>query len=67
MACLARRRKRVRGIVVPKRRFTVWAWVYFALYVVLPIMGGAFLLDLALYLLYRNVLGTCYALLCLFR
>jgi len=57
----------IRGIDVPRRRFTRWAALYFLLYVCLPVLGIALLLDAALYFLFARVFGSCYAVLCLFR
>lgn len=51
---------------MPGVRMTGWGWAYLALYVALPILAIAFLLDLALYLLADRVFGVCYAVLCLF-
>lgn len=58
--------KTVRGVDMPGVRMTGWGWAYLALYVALPILAIAFLLDLALYLVADRVFGVCYALLCLF-
>lgn len=56
----------VRGVVLPGPRLTKWAWFYLALYVVLPVLGVAFLLDLILYFVFREIFGACYAALCFF-
>ena len=56
----------VRGVVLPGPRFTKWAWLYMALYIFLPIIGAAFLLDLILYFVFRDHFGVCYAVLCFF-
>jgi hypothetical protein len=56
----------IHGVVIPRRRFTVWATLYFALFVALPVLGVAFLLDLALYLL-ADRLAACLAFLYLFE
>lgn len=37
------------GQTVPRRRFTVWAWVYFLAFVAVPILLIAAALDYALY------------------
>lgn len=55
----------IRGVEVPRRRFTRWAALYFLLNLCLPVLGLAFLLDAALYLLFDRVFGACYGLLCL--
>jgi hypothetical protein len=39
----------INGHAIPKRRFTVWAWLYFLLFVAAPVLGLGALLDLALY------------------
>jgi len=57
----------IRGIAVPRRRFTGWAALYFAAYVGLPVLGLAALLDIAFYFLFAGLFDSCYALLCLFR
>lgn len=57
----------IRGIEVPRRRFTGWAALYFAAYVALPVLAAAALLDAALYVLFAGLFDSCYALFCLFR
>lgn len=57
----------LRGIVVPRRRFTGWAAFYFAAYVGLPVLAAAALLDTAMYFLFAHLFDSCYAVLCLFR
>ena len=57
----------IRGITVPRRRFTGWAPLYFAAYVALPVLGAAALLDVVFYFLFAGLFDSCYALLCLFR
>jgi hypothetical protein len=37
------------GQSIPRRRFTVWAWVYFLLFVALPVLAAGALIDFALY------------------
>ncbi|MGD8810480.1 MAG: hypothetical protein PVG24_12800 [Gammaproteobacteria bacterium] len=56
----------VRGVDLPGPRLTRWAWLYLGLYVALPVMTFALLLDLALYFLADRLFGVCYALFCLF-
>lgn len=56
----------IHGIVVPRRRFTRWAAIYFLGYFCLPLLALCFLVDLALYFLFTEVFGTCYAVLCWF-
>ena len=57
----------ISGVPVPRRRFTRWAALYFVGYFVAPFLTLCFLVDLALYLLATEVLGTCYAVLCFFE
>ena len=51
---------------MPGVRLTGWGWIYLALYVALPVLTLAFLLDLALYFAADRLFGICYAVLCLF-
>jgi hypothetical protein len=39
------------GHTIPRRGFTAWAWIYFVLFVAVPVLGGGALLDYALYLI----------------
>ncbi|MEE8333960.1 MAG: hypothetical protein V3R85_08930 [Alphaproteobacteria bacterium] len=57
----------IRGVDVPRRRFTGWAAVYFLLYVGLPVLGFGLALDTVLYFLFAHLFDACYAVLCLFR
>lgn len=57
----------ISGITVPRRRFTRWAAIYFAAYFVIPLLSVCFLIDLALYFVATDILGSCYAVLCLFE
>ena len=56
----------VHGIVIPARRFTGWALLYFLLFFCLPLLALCFALDLGLYYLFKEVYGACYAVMCLF-
>jgi len=56
----------VLGHVVPKRRFTRWAAWYFVVYLCLPALALATLVDALLYLVFTTLFGRCYALFCLF-
>ena len=38
------------GYTIPRRRFTVWAWVYFLVFVAAPVIGAGALIDTLLYL-----------------
>ncbi len=51
---------------IPAPRFTRWAWLYFIAFVCLPVFIVAGLLDVVMFLLFRDVLGGCYAIFCLF-
>lgn len=55
----------VRGVVLPRRRFTVWGALYFFAYVGVPVLGLAFLLDLLIYVAFDQLLDRCYGVLCL--
>ncbi len=60
------RRRTVRGLHLPPPRPTRWALYYLLLYLGLPLIGLLALLDLALYVLFRELLGRCYGIFCLF-
>jgi hypothetical protein len=58
---------KVRGYVVPSRRYTIWALVYCLLYFALPVLAIGAVLDVMGYLITVKLLGGgCYGLLCLF-
>lgn len=67
---MSRRRARkphtVRGVDLSGPRLTRWGWTYLALYIALPVLALAFLLDLLFYVVADRVFGVCYAVLCLF-
>ena len=65
MALASRSDQTLRGHRIPRRRFTGWAALYFLLFFCLPLLGLAFLLDLALYLVFDRFFDACYGLLCL--
>jgi hypothetical protein len=54
-------------VVVPPRRFTRWAALYFVLFFCLPFLGLCLLFDVLLYLVFTGMFGRCYAILCLFE
>lgn len=56
----------VLGHVIPKRRFTRWAFYYFLLYFCLPVLALGLLVDVVLYVVFTGLFGRCYALFCLF-
>lgn len=60
------RKATVRGVDLPGPHMTRWAWAYLAVYVALPVLTFALLLDLVLFFVADRVFGVCYALLCLF-
>ena len=47
-----------------RRRFTVWAALYFAVFVCLPVLVIAVALDTLLYLAVDKSFGTCLSALC---
>jgi hypothetical protein len=55
----------VNGLAVPRRRFTLWAAIYFAGLVALPVLPASLALDGLLYLGYARGLGRCYSVFCL--
>lgn len=65
MPAMFARPRPVRGVHLPRRRFTGWAWLYFALFVALPVLAVAFALDATLYLVATRILDSCYGVLCL--
>lgn len=65
MSSLFRDPAPINGVIVPPRRFTRWAALYFAAFVCLPVLGACLLLDYALYTVFRDWFDTCYAVMCL--
>jgi hypothetical protein len=59
-----RKPETIRGVAVPRRRFTIWAAVYFALFVGLPVLAIAFALDTLVFFGIDRPFGTCLAVLC---
>ncbi len=57
----------IQGHLVPPRRFTGWAVIYFLLFFCLPVLGLCILLDFLLYLVFTEVFGVCYAVFCLLQ
>lgn len=55
----------IHGIVVPPRRFTRWAAIYFLAFFCLPVLAFCLAVDVLLHLLFTEVFDTCYAVLCL--
>ena len=56
--------QKVHGIAVARRRFTVWAALYFAVFVCLPVLVIAVALDTLLYVAVDKSFGTCLSALC---
>lgn len=55
----------VSGVSLPRRRFTGWAALYFLVYLGLPVLGLALILDVIFYLIFTDFLDSCYGVLCL--
>jgi len=55
----------VSGVSLPRRRFTVWAYVYFLIFFGGPLLGVALILDIIFYFVFSVFLGSCYGVLCL--
>lgn len=55
----------VSGVSLPRRRFTGWAVLYFLIYVGLPILALALVLDIIFYLIFTKFFDSCYGVLCL--
>lgn len=53
------------GVILPRRRFTGWAALYFVVFVCVPFLGIALLLDVIFYLIFTRLFDSCYGLLCL--
>lgn len=64
MKAMFRKPEKIRGVIVPRRRFTIWAALYFALFVCLPVLAIAFAADALLYATVDRSLGTCLSVLC---
>ena len=67
MMRLFKKPRRIRGNLVPARRFTRQAFLYFVLFVALPILGLAILLDLIAWSIATNIFdASCYGIACFF-
>ena len=64
MRAIFRKPQSVHGVSVPRRRFTIWAAVYFAAFVCIPVLAIAFGLDTLLYSLVDKPFGTCLSVFC---
>ncbi|MBM3487159.1 MAG: hypothetical protein FJX67_11100 [Alphaproteobacteria bacterium] len=56
----------IAGVRVPRRRFTIWAAIYFVLFVCVPVLGTTLILDVLIAVAVRHWLGVCYGVFCLF-
>lgn len=56
---------RVLGVSLPRRRFTLWAVLYFLLFVGIPVLGAALILDVLFYFIVTRFFDRCYGVLCL--
>jgi hypothetical protein len=56
--------QRIRGRIAPAPRLTGWGALAILLWLGLPLIAALALADLALYLLFTQLLGRCYGLLC---
>ncbi len=60
--------KRIHGVIIPSRRFTVFAAIYFILFGALPILTLTLLLDFIGWILTVKLFGAdCYGVFCLFN
>ena len=59
-----RKSTRIMGIDVPRRRFTLWAAIYFAVFFCLPLLAVCAALDALLYFVLKAAFGICYGILC---
>ncbi|NQV79351.1 MAG: hypothetical protein HQ495_02305 [Alphaproteobacteria bacterium] len=64
---LFRKTQTIDGHTLRGRHLTVWALYYFLLYFGAPVIGGAVVLDGALFLLFRYYFGACFGVFCLFE
>lgn len=64
MRAVFRKPQKVLGVVAPRRRFTIWAALYFAVFVCLPVLTIAFAADALLYVTADKSFGTCLSVLC---
>jgi hypothetical protein len=67
MIRLLKKSNRIRGKIVPARRFTIHALSYFLVFVALPILGLAIVLDLVGWLIAIKIFNfECYGIACFF-
>lgn len=58
--------KTISGWRIAPPRLTVWAYIMAFKYVFLPLLAALALLDILFYVFFREVLGSCYGVMCLF-
>ena len=58
------RRQHVGARDVPSPRLTTWGALMILLWLGLPLLAAACLLDAALYLVFTRLLGRCYGIFC---
>ncbi|MBH67069.1 MAG: hypothetical protein CMM58_01830 [Rhodospirillaceae bacterium] len=62
-----RKPPRIRGVIIPGRRFTLAALIYFVGFIALPLLAVALILDLLGWVIVTKVLeASCYGVMCLF-
>ena len=61
---LRRTPERVHGHVIPAPRLTRRALAYFLAYVAAPVLLLLLALDVVLYVVFRDLFGICYGVLC---
>ncbi len=64
MLAIFRKAQTVRGVVAPRRRFTLWAALYFAAFVAVPVLAIGLGLDAMVYAAMDRPFGTCLSTLC---
>lgn len=64
MKAIFRRPQKVHGVTIARRRFTLWAALYFTVFVCVPILAIAFTADTALFWAVDKPLGTCLSVFC---
>lgn len=56
--------QKIRGRAAPAPKLTAWGTLAILLWLALPLFAALALADLALYLLFTQLLGRCYGLFC---
>ena len=65
MTLFFRKAPLVAGVRIPRRRFTIWAAIYFVALFCLPVLLVALALDIIFYVIFQQYFDACYGLLCL--